>query len=58
LRLLKSRSAETKKIKIQIYVSPVDHKHLIEDSDKCGITISELVRSLIRTHYDEKLDRI
>lgn len=58
MRLLKSRSAETKKIKIQIYVSPVDHKHLIEDSDKCGITISELVRSLIRTHYDEKLDRI
>ncbi len=55
--MLKSRSAETKKVKIQIYVSPVDHKHLSEDSEKCGITISELVRSLIRKHYDEKLNR-
>ena len=31
--MLKSRSAETKKVKIQIYVSPVDHKHLSEDSE-------------------------
>lgn len=46
-----------RKVKIQIYVSPVDHKHLVEDSDKCGITVSELVRSMIRSHYDEKLDR-
>ena len=58
VRLLKSRSAETKKVKIQIYVSPVDHKHLVEDSEKWGITISELVRSLIRKHYDNKLDRV
>ena len=47
-----------RKVKIQIYVSPVDYKHLVEDGEKCGITVSELVRSLIRAHYDEKFDRV
>lgn len=47
-----------RKVKVQIYISPVDHKHLVEDSDKCGITVSELVRSLVRKHYDEKLGRV
>ena len=47
-----------RKVKIQIYVSPVDYEHLVGDSDNCGITVSELVRSLIRKHYDEKLNRV
>jgi hypothetical protein len=48
----------TRKTKIQIYVSPVDHDFLVVDAEKCGITVSELVRSLIRSHYDSKLGRV
>jgi len=55
MRLKKTEN--TRKIKIQIYVSPVDYEHLVEDGDECGITVSELVRSLIRKHYDAKLGR-
>ena len=58
MRLLKKRDPGMRKVKVQIYISPVDHKHLVEDSEKCGITVSELVRSLVRKHYDEKLDRV
>lgn len=57
MRLRESKDKSTRKTKIQIYVSPVDHAHLVEDAEKCGITVSELVRSLIRAHYDNKLDR-
>ncbi len=58
MRLRESKDKRTtRKIKIQIYVSPVDHKLLVEDAEKCGITVSELVRSLVRSHYDDKLDR-
>lgn len=58
MRLKKSKDKSTRKTKIQIYVSPVDYELLVEDADKCGITVSELVRSLIRKHYDAKLDRV
>ena len=58
MRLRQSKDKSTRKVKIQIYVSPVDHKLLVEDADKCGITVSELVRSLVRSHYDEKLERV
>ena len=58
MRLKKSKDKSTRKTKIQIYVSPVDCELLVEDADKCGITVSELVRSLIRKHYDAKLDRV
>ena len=57
MRLKTERDKKTKKTKIQIYVSPVDYKLLVDDADSCGITISELVRSLIRKHYNEKLER-
>ena len=57
MRLKKRQDKSTKKTKIQIYVSPVDYELLVEDADKCGITVSELVRTFIRKHYDEKLDR-
>ena len=52
------RKESTKKTKIQIYVSPVDYELLVKDGEVCGVTVSELVRSLIRKHYDEKLARI
>ena len=58
MRLKKSSDKSTKKVKIQIYVSPVDYEWLLLDGENCGITVSELVRSLIRKHYDEKLDRV
>lgn len=58
MRLKKREDKSTRKTKIQIYVSPVDFELLVEDAEKCGITVSELVRSLIRKHYDEKLDRV
>jgi hypothetical protein len=58
VRLKKSKDKSTRKTKIQIYVSPVDYDLLVEDGEKCGITVSELVRSLIRKHYDEKLGRV
>jgi hypothetical protein len=58
MRLRQSKDKSTRKVKIQIYVSPVDHKLLVEDADKCGITVSELVRSLVRSHYDDKLERV
>ena len=57
MRLRESKDKSTRKTKIQIYVSPVDHVLLVEDAEKCGITVSELVRSVIRKHYDEKLER-
>lgn len=58
MRLKTPKDKNTRKTKIQIYVSPVDYELLVEDADKCGITVSELVRSLIRKHYDEKLARV
>ena len=57
MRLRESKDKSTRKTKIQIYVSPVDHVLLVEDAEKCEITVSELVRSVIRKHYDEKLER-
>ena len=58
MRLKKSKDKSTRKTKIQIYVSPIDYELLVLDAEKCGITVSELVRSLIRKHYDEKLERV
>jgi hypothetical protein len=58
MRMKTPKDKNTRKTKIQIYVSPVDYELLVEDADKCGITVSELVRSLIRKHYDEKLARV
>lgn len=54
MRLLEKREPGMRKIKIQIYVSPVDHDRLLEDSKSCGITISELVRGIVRRHYEDK----
>jgi len=58
VRLKKSQDKSTRKTKIQIYVSPVDYELLVKDGEICGVTVSELVRSLIRKHYDEKLGRV
>jgi len=56
--LMRLKKKSTVKTKIQIYVSPVDYDLLVKDGEICGVTVSELVRSLIRKHYDEKLDRV
>jgi len=55
---MRLKKKSTVKTKIQIYVSPVDYDLLVKDGEICGVTVSELVRSLIRKHYDEKLDRV
>ena len=44
-------SEENKKIKIQVYVPPKYYGKLDTEADKYGITISELVRAIVRDHY-------
>ena len=57
MKVSKVPDSITRKVKLQIYVSPVDYEHLVSDGTTCGITVSELVRSIVRKHYDIKLDR-
>ena len=56
MRLTPLRKPESKKIKIQIYVPPNYYSHIESESNKHGITISELVRSIIRKHYGSKIE--
>jgi|7_EtaG_2_1085326.scaffolds.fasta_scaffold01474_3 hypothetical protein len=56
MRLAPINNPESKKVKIQIYIPPNYHNHIAKESSKYGITISELVRSIIRKHYGTEIE--
>lgn len=56
MRLTPLKKPESKKIKIQIYVPPNYYSHIESEANKHGITISELVRSIIRKHYGTNIE--
>lgn len=44
-----------KKTKLQIYIPKSYYEYIKEESEVHGVTISELVRTIIRKHYGEKI---
>jgi hypothetical protein len=53
MRLRPPSNEENKKIKIQVYVPPKYFTKLGSESEKYGITVSELVRMIVRNHYQK-----
>jgi len=51
MRLRSPNKEESKKVKIQVYVPPKYYEKLQAESEKYGITVSELVRMVVRNHY-------
>ncbi len=51
MRLKPPSSEENKKIKIQVYVPPKYFNKLGNESERYGITVSELVRMIVRNYY-------
>ena len=54
MKLLSEDKIDKKKVKIQVYVTPRDHKFLSADSARLGLSVSELVRSHIHQIYANK----
>ena len=52
---LSPSSTSDKKIKIQVYVPPTHYEKLEKESASYVITISELVRTIVRDHYSEDM---
>ena len=50
-------NAVSKKVKLQVYVSAVDFKHLENDCGSFGMNPSELIRDIVRKYYNQKLGR-
>jgi len=55
VRLSPPSRTDKKKTKIQIYIPSNYHEHIKEEADTHGITVSELVRSIIRKHYSGEI---
>jgi predicted DNA binding CopG/RHH family protein len=56
VRLSSPKRSATKKTKIQIYIPEKYYAHIKKEADTHGITVSELVRSIIRTHYGSEIE--
>ena len=58
MRLSPPTKPDKKKTKIQIYI-PLNYYNFIrEEADTHGITVSELVRSIIRKHYGNEIEAL
>jgi hypothetical protein len=55
--MVEKNYAASKKVKLQVYVSSVDFKHLEEDCGSLGMNPSELIRDIVRKYYNQKLGR-
>jgi len=55
VRLSPPNRPDKKKTKIQIYIPSNYYDHIREEADTHGITVSELVRSIIRKHYSGEI---
>ena len=58
MKLSSPRKAEKKKTKIQIYIPSNYYEHIRQEADTHGITVSELVRSIIRKHYSSEIEAL
>lgn len=55
--MVEKNYSTSKKVKLQVYVSSVDFKHLEEDCGSLGMNPSELIRDIVRKYYNQKLGR-
>ena len=58
MRLSPPHRFDKKKTKIQIYIPSNYYDHIRKEADTHGITVSELVRSIIRTHYGNEIEAL
>jgi len=58
VRLSPPNRLSKKKTKIQIYIPSNYYEFIRNESDTHGITISELVRSIIRKHYSDEIESL
>jgi len=58
VRLSAPKKLDQKKTKIQIYIPVNYYKHIRKESATHGITVSELVRTIIRKHYSADIESL